>query len=183
MPDFTVVEGGGNGSRPDLRDKYRANARRAFRRLVVEMLRALARGSDSEDRVMSAMKEFITNASDGELQTSTIVEEAIGMLSTAAFEADEDDDPSKERKAILETGLRVIVESLAEDPAAAGREQKRIRDFRRAVDEYVVAREARTRANGWSYTQKLTTDHLGRWSPPPRSGAAPAQKPRGPRSK
>jgi hypothetical protein len=53
MPDFTVIDGGGKGRSPP--DFDAAMARQHMDTLILEILRALARGTDHENRVGRAV--------------------------------------------------------------------------------------------------------------------------------
>lgn len=176
MPDFTVIEGGGPGDWPAER------ARAAFGRLVIEMLRALARGDDPGMKVLEAFNKFAKHASEASTPPAVIIDEEMSALYDRALRREHNDAPSDERRSILEDALRVVAESLADDPAAKGRKSKREDALLRSIESFILAREKRSRANGWSYTQNLTTNHLGKWSPPPRPKATPVRKPREPRA-
>jgi hypothetical protein len=171
MPDFTVIEGSGP---PDRQTEY---ARQAFRKLVVEILRALARGEDGELRVIEALNDFVTNASQASTSAGVIVDDELVVLFDRALRQDLNGGFRDDGKAILTEGLRVIAESLADDPAAPGRASKRQSAFRQAIENCVLLSEERARANGWSYTQKITAS-LARWSPPPKPKAPAVRKPR-----
>jgi hypothetical protein len=151
MPDFTMIEGDGSGP-PDWPTVY---ARQFFRRLVIEILRALARGDDSGLRINEVMRDFIGYASRTSTPSGIIMDDEIRVLFDDALRRDFDDTSSDDQKAILQAALRVVAESLAKDPAAKGRRGSRDEAFRQAIERYVIERERRTRANGWSYTQDL----------------------------
>lgn len=176
MPDFKAIEGGGPLDWPTER------ARDAFGALVIEILRALARGNDPGMKVLEAFNKFATHASEASTPPAVIVDEEMAALYGKALRREHNDTPSDERKRILEDALRVLAESLAEDPAAQGRKSQREDTFIRSIESFIIAREDRSRANGWSYTQNLTTNRLGKWSPPPRPKATPVRKARKPRT-
>ena len=155
MPDFTVIEGGGPV------DWLSERARVAFGKLVIEMLRALARGDDPGMKVLDAFNKLANKASEATTPAAVIIDEEMASLYVRALHREHDDTPSDERKRILEDALRVVAESLAEDPAAKGRKSKREAAFIQSIESYILARETRSRANGWSYTQNLTNNHLG----------------------
>ena len=78
MPDFTVIDGGG---RP--RSRGDNNARYHLRRLIVEILRGLARGEDAQQRIIKALEAFLADAN----QSDTPIEQII-----SDFLADRHDD-------------------------------------------------------------------------------------------
>jgi hypothetical protein len=134
MPDFTVIEGGGQGP-PDWKSSY---ARQAFRKLAVEMLRAIARGDDPEARIIRSINEFIRYASEASTSPRNIIDKALGSFFEEGLHQEFDGSSSDERKPILEHGLRVLAESLADDPAAKGRRSKRETALIQAIESYVV---------------------------------------------
>jgi hypothetical protein len=58
VPDFTVIDGGGTG-RPPPEDLHQRRAAEAMRILVIELLRAVARGDDPEKRVLKGPRRFV----------------------------------------------------------------------------------------------------------------------------
>ncbi len=179
MPVVTVIEGGGDGGRPG--DWYNDYARQAFRKIVVEVLRALARGDDFGLQINEALRDFIGYASQASKPSGIIMDDEIRVLFKEALRMEFDGTFSDDRKGILVDALRVVAETLADDQAAKGRLSKRDLAFSQAIERYVVERERRTRASGWSYTEELTAS-LGPWSPPTKSEAT-ARKARRPKVK
>jgi hypothetical protein len=80
------------------------------------------------------------------------------------------------RKRIVQAALRVAAEAMATDGAARARLSKRVESLDDAVEAYLLGRESRSRAHVWSYTERLVTEHLGRWRPPPQPKAALSRK-------
>jgi hypothetical protein len=108
---------------------------------------------------------------------SIIVDDEMAVLFDTALRQEFEGSFLDDGKAILTEGLRVIAESVADDPAAPGRASQKQSAFRQAIESCVLLSEERARANGWSYTQKITAS-LGRWSPPPKPKTAAVRKPR-----
>jgi hypothetical protein len=78
MPDLKVIQGGGGGGG---RDDFEAQvARQAFERLVVELLRAVARGEDWGGRVSDALVELINLARETKHPLSRVIHEAVERL-------------------------------------------------------------------------------------------------------
>jgi hypothetical protein len=75
--DFTVIEGGGRG--PD--DPLDIDARHHLRRLVIEILRTLARGNDPEARIARELVEFSRTASRMSTPLHQIVDQLLAELS------------------------------------------------------------------------------------------------------
>lgn len=69
-----------------------------------------------------------------------------------------------EQKAVTQAALRVIAESMATDNLARARLSKREGNLTRAIEAKVVGSEKRSRKNGWSYFEHLTSE-LG-WPAP-----------------
>ena len=77
MRDFTVIEGGGRG--PD--DQLDIDARHHLRRLVIEILRTLARGNDPEARIARELVEFSRTASQMSTPLHQIVDQLLAEAS------------------------------------------------------------------------------------------------------
>jgi hypothetical protein len=61
MPDFTVIEGGGGEpKKPEDSSVPAQDARNAFERLIIEVLRATGRGEDAGARVVQSLEDFLT---------------------------------------------------------------------------------------------------------------------------
>jgi len=138
-------------------------AREALDRLLIEMLRSLARGGDPDRNVLAAMNDFIEHATDAAPPVAAIINGQMGVMYDRALRQRHDGSFDDERKAILEASLRVVAESLASDKAARGRRSTREKALTYAIEELVLSREERSRANGWSYLQRLT-ETLGKWT-------------------
>jgi len=108
------------------------------------------------------MIEFMEHASEATTPAGAIINGQFAEMYDRALLQRYDDSVDDERKAILEASLRVAAESLASDRAARGRRSTREKALTNAVERCVLAREERSRANGWSYLQHLT-EPLGKW--------------------
>jgi hypothetical protein len=168
MPDFTVIEGGGQ---PDAWKAERAQAE--FGTFVIELLRALARGEDHSRRVSEALADFLKAARETQTNLSGLVHDEIAALAERALAQRNDGTLSDERKEIVRLSMRVAAEAMARDPAAKGRLSSREGALMSAIEDLVLSREGRSRANGWSYLDHLTR-HLEPW--PPRTGPSSAPR-------
>jgi hypothetical protein len=71
VPDFTVIEGGGRG-RGDFH-----NTRYHLRRLIVELLRALARGNDHDQRIRTELSAFLDEAQTSAAPIDQVIADVI----------------------------------------------------------------------------------------------------------
>jgi hypothetical protein len=159
VPDFTVIEGGGRG--PD--DPLDIDARHHLRRLVIEILRSLARGNDPEARIARELVEFSKTASRMSTPLHQIVDQLLAELS-AELEP-EGRDHIIELSYIVSSALGLAAETFCEDGFAKARRSDRTAGLRAMIDEHIVGRERRSREGGWSYLGKLLHD---RFPPQPR---------------
>lgn len=165
MPDFTVIEGGGKPQ------NYEADAaRQAFERLVIEILRALARGDNSCARVVDELFSFLDHANTAKAPVGPLVERALSNLREDSLpESEAWDDPEAPMAEIARHGLRYLAESMARDPAARGRRGSRRQDLVQRIEHYVIGREEAARKNGnWSYLAKLSESvdvRVGKFKP------------------
>jgi hypothetical protein len=168
MPDFTVIDGGG-----DTKRQHRENAQRYFQAFIIAMLRDLTsarRSSDSIGPFFTFINYAVDNNVFGELD---VLENAIRELSSRAFDVPDPDDI--EEQAITEAALRVVVERLASDKFAGGRLSQQRERFERVMKICIRSREQRARDNGRSYIADLTKG-LGRW-PRNKGGSKPKDEP------
>jgi hypothetical protein len=166
MPEFTVIEGGGQGGKP--REDFKAQlARDGFEILTIELLRALARGDDYGVRVTKALIEFCKRAEAAETPLFEIVDKAISNLHDLAFKAhDRQHDHYRELAEIVQSALKVAAESMAEDAAAKARLSKRRTAMERDIESHMIGSEQRARNNGWSWLKEFGERHLGKWPAP-----------------
>jgi hypothetical protein len=171
MPDFTVIEGGGDGhKRID-----EVLARKASVRFVIELLRALGRDADNGYQTTIALIEFIEHAGRTNAPLGHLVATEIEKLHKLAFEREGEPWYENELKAVLEAALRTTVEYLATDGLAKARRSNQIRKLTSAIESELLAKEERSRENGgWSYLKNLS-DRLGKW-PPPKNERKPPKR-------
>ena len=175
MPDLTVIEGRGQGRPPH--DYEAEQAKYALQKLIIELLRALSRGDDYGSRVSDVMLEFWRSAGATQAPFRPMVHAVISDLHEEAMLDDNfSEGPDDCRKRIVQAAFRVAAEAMADDGAARARLSSRKRDLEDTIQAHLLARETRSRANGWSFTEELTTRHLGPWSPPPRPKVTAARK-------
>jgi len=151
MPELTVIEGGG---RPV--DEKTSLTRQAFDDLLMEVLRALGRGDDHEFRILRAMERFINNGAEASIPAGEIIRDRLTEIHETLLRQGPDNSSTEDSKAIIEAGLQVLAESIADDRASRGRKSQRANALREAIESYVIARERRSRTHGWSYLQSLS---------------------------
>jgi hypothetical protein len=164
MPDFTVIDGGGDRGIDGFAGQY---AVQCLEDLVIEILRNLARDQLSAGRTTRLMIAFSKAAGEFDGPLFEIIAVALGNLNARTF-GSEQTDLDQETQDILRYALRVIAESMATDGAARGRLSQRRNDMRSSIESWVHGREERSRANGWSYLDEMSRK-LGKWTPPPRA--------------
>jgi len=180
MTKFTIIDGGGEG-RPPRSEFHTARARETLGTLIIELLRALARGDDNGMRVTDALIDFYKHASQSEAPLGLIVEDKINRsYERALAHVYRDDSVDAEIRDICQAALRVVAEALAPDTAAKGRKSSREDALRKAIERHVLESEKRSRSYGWSYTGNLTAG-LGEW-PPPKPKATTRHSGRKPKS-
>lgn len=158
MPDFTVIEGGG-----EPRDWKREIAQQHFEGFVVVLLRSLASG-DGSYQVTQQFFRFLEHAQQSQVPIGPVLDGALKELHQRAFDTEGLDDYDVEQKDITQAALRVIAESMATDNAARARRSKRELSLTRAIEEKILSSETRSREHGWSYVENLTK-RLGKWPP------------------
>jgi hypothetical protein len=168
MPDFTVIEGGGEPTRweQELSQQYLED-------FVITLLRTLG-GGGSAYRVREQFFRFLEHARENELEIGPIFDGAVRDLNARAFNTEARTDRDAEYKEITQASLSVIAEKMATDGLARARLSKQQVNLRYAVEEKLLGSERRSRESGWSYMKELTHS-LGKWPP---SGSKPS-KPQG----
>jgi hypothetical protein len=156
MPDFTVIEGGG-----EPRDWEREIAQQHFEDFVVVLLRTLASG-DGSHQLTQQFFRFLEHAQENKVPIAPVFDGAISNLHAMAFATDDLPFYEIERKDITQAALRVIAESMATDNAARARRSKREQSLTQAIEQKILSSETRSRENGWSYVENLTK-RLGKW--------------------
>jgi hypothetical protein len=169
---FTVIDGDGPRGPREPEDPHADSVRYHFRRLAVELLRALARGDDHGGRLFGEIISFINHAAE-------LNRPPLGMLMAEVFQdlGKEISPESKKRyEAELDTvvlaALRVAAETWTDDGFTRARLSDRRQELGREIEDYVVEHERRSRENGWSYLGKLINDRF----PPPRKLSAREKK-------
>lgn len=171
MPDFTVIEGGGNGRRT----VEEVLARQSFATFVIELLRALGRDRDDGFRVTAAMISFVEKVRAADLPLGPLLAEEITDLHNAVFGLRREDDHDREVRSVLEAAFRTTIEHMADDEFAKARRSRQETKLRAAIEQALLSREKRARENGgFSYLKSLS-DRVGKW-PPPKNGRKQPKK-------
>jgi hypothetical protein len=152
MPDFTVIDGGGDRGINGFAGQY---AVQCLEDLVLEILRNLARDQSSAGRTTRLMLAFSKAAGEFDGPLFEIIAMALGNLNASTFGSDQT-DLDQETQDILRYALRVVAESMAIDSAARGRLSQRRNDMQTAIESWMRVREERSRANGWSYLGEMS---------------------------
>jgi hypothetical protein len=150
MPDFTVIEGGGNPG-----DRERRTSQAYLEDFIVDLLRGVG-GSERSYRCAQHLIQFVSHGTEHSIPLVPVLADAIASLRAQAHDEDEDWGPSHDRWRIVEAALRYAAESMAVDPAAKGRRSQRLSDLDSAASNFVVSQERRSRASGWSYIEHIT---------------------------
>jgi hypothetical protein len=164
MTKLTVIEGGGPP------DHEAERARSALRMVIVEALRALARGDDRDRRIVKYLADFMEHAPAMMASASSIVDDVISEMSKS-IASDDGDDVHAEIDDIVTSALFVAAEVCCDDGLAKARASKRMRDLRQDIETHIVGRETRSRASGWSFLQSLIKNNF-----PARSRSRPTPK-------
>jgi hypothetical protein len=158
MPDFTVIEGGGGKDEDGPKDWRVLNAgvfaEEQFEQLTIEILRAVARGTDAQRRVSGTIKDLFHNLQLSERPVSPLVEEGIRRINVRLV-PEEFSDYDHDLGWLLSAALRLAAERVATDGFARGRASQRLADFKRAMEDYLIVREERSREYGGSYLTGL----------------------------
>ena len=161
MPEFTVIQGGGNGL-----DFESEVAQQAFEQLIIEALRAIARGDDRDFRVVDALIAFTQRLDTAKTPLPTIIQNVFASLHERTFSEGEPAARERDLKDIVRASLKFAAETMALDSAARGRLSSRRSDLTTLIEHYVIGREERARENAnRSYLSDLAERHLGKWKP------------------
>jgi hypothetical protein len=180
MPDFTVIEGRGRGrSRDDFHDN---NARYHLRRLIIEILRGLARGDDLEQRIKTQLHAFLERVD----VSATPMEQIILTVLIDMHKDLTNLNTQRRQRAwrsdigqIVLASLRLAAETCSSDDAAKGRASSRRSDLDTTIEEYVIGREESSREYGSSYLLRLLDQHFPkRPKPMPPRRRKPRRQPR-----
>jgi hypothetical protein len=155
MPDFTVINGGG-----EKYDRHAVAAQQYLEQLIIEILRAVPRGNDRDQRVAAYLVGIAENVAQSPSPIANIVngalENSTRKLDLGAF-CPHDDEISQ----VVTGALQLAAESLAQDPAAKGRRSKRASSLEEAIEAHMVNSEQRARNNGWSFLHHIMETRLG----------------------
>jgi hypothetical protein len=157
-----VIEGGGKS-----RDVGAEKTIAAFRQLVIELLRSLARGGDDEGRVTTGIMDLVEIAATSQRPVVNLVRDAVADLRGEILESAPNDERAAGIQEIVTSALLLAAESMTDDEAASGRRAQRLHDLERAMERFVLVAETRSRLHGGSYLQDLTK-RLPTSSTPPR---------------
>jgi hypothetical protein len=169
MTKFSVIQGGGGYRQPPNPDAEWATEQ--LNRIVVEMFRAIARGDDYGDRASREFMALFDHVMKTKLQLQPPIHRAAAAAHRDLTQGGERSDHADEMTKVVLAAIRVAAESFDKDEYAKGRRFQRLGELRSAIEQHIVATEARSREQGWSYLEDLTKE-LGPKKPQPR-------KPRG----
>jgi hypothetical protein len=174
VPDFTVIEGGGGGGGRD--DFHDSNARYHLRRLVIEIVRSLARGHDDRQRIKTELATFLDHANASATPIQHTIERVLAdMHKDLATDHRQRAEGGTEE--IVLASLRLAAETCAHDDAAKGRASSRRSHLDADIDRYVIGREKTSREWGGSYLANLLELHLPGWAKlKSRRRAAPTRR-------
>ena len=167
MPDFTVIEGGGRRPPGDFDMQMAA---RALRALAIELLRAIVRGHETEERVSIQLIELNKYLDKAEVDIYDVVRTVIGdlnsILTTAEMSIRRSDDPDREIEHIILASFQVAAEKLSLDPAAQGRTGQRMSRLENRLEARLRGLEERSREHGWSYVKNFLKQNFRQRLPP-----------------
>jgi hypothetical protein len=164
MPNFTVIDGGGKGRPPD--DYARRLATEALRNLSIEILRSVARGHDTQRRVLNSLATVFERFSEASNHIAIIDDVLRQMHSDLA----EDEIEFKHRLGVPEiiiAALQLAAEKSSADEFSNSRANKRRETLRRAIESYICGIEDQSREHGGSYLKDFLKTHFGKKKPSP----------------
>ncbi len=161
MPDFTVIDGGG-----ERRDHAAEMAQSVFEDLALEIVRVAARGGDPEFRAARALNHFLAHAAEAKAEPATIVDRALHSFHKSIFGHESARELDRDLMDVVKCSLRLAAEEAAQDPAAAARRSSRKAELLAAIEQLMIGREERARKNGRSYLVNLAERELGKWTQP-----------------
>jgi hypothetical protein len=163
MPDLY-----GNSERHDLASGAASDM---FRRLASELLRAIPRGDDSEDRVYDALVQLSKYTNTATFPLHDVIASSLQEIHRKAFP---DDRFEGKYSAIIKDCLHLAAESFARDPNRANRKASRGTALAETIEHYLMEKERAARDRGqFSYLAELAkrADWLfGKWQAKKRSG-------------
>src|SRR5712691_265869 len=135
-------------------------ARHHLHLLIVEILRAVARGDDLQGRVTRELVAFIECAGKTQTPLPTIVDDVITELHKDIVPQRDVPDYQDEIEDIVLASLRVAAEACCHDPAASARRLQREHILKSRVESYIIGCERRAREHERSYVRSLIRDQL-----------------------
>jgi hypothetical protein len=173
MADLTVIEGGGAGRPPP--DGEAESARRALRMMIVELLRALARGDDPELRIASLIVDFTRHASLMKTPLPSVVADVISAMSKEVTRQGPRGEADLEH--VVSSALAVAGEICTDDAFAPMRIERKTSHLRLRIEQHIMDRETMAREYGQSYLVPLIKQEF------PRQKKPRAKPPLGPGSR
>jgi hypothetical protein len=171
VPDFTVIEGG-KGRGPEDFDDDRAQYH--VGRLIVEILRGLARGADVQGRIERELAAFVEHANASNTPINQTIATVLADMHNDLIPQDDRRSWRSGVEAIALASLRFAAETCSQDDAAKGRASRRGSELDTLIELHLIGREERSRENGWSYFRKLLDQHF-----PAKAKPRGQRKPRG----
>jgi hypothetical protein len=141
MRKLTVIEGG--GKRPP--DRHSGAARYHLQQAIIEILRALVRGHDAQNRISTHLAEFTLHMTQTDAHLEAVVGDTLAELHKELDHQDDRDIYEEERESIVLYALQVAAEAMATDPAAKGRLSGRQSRLHSAIEHQFIRREQRMR--------------------------------------
>jgi hypothetical protein len=154
MPDFKVITGDGR------RDHQYHEARDELRSLIIEILRALARGNDDTNRVSARLIRLYDLLRETEAPTATIVAGVISEMNEDIGRVGSLTDVRAGLEDIVLASLPVGAEACSTDGFARGRSSQRRTELRSLIEQWIIDHERGARASGWSYLKNIERTHF-----------------------
>lgn len=136
MPNLTVIKGGGRGPH----DTNAHDARIDLGELIVEVLRSVARGYDSQERLTRKLAAFIEIAPTISVPLNVIIHSVLQEF--AALLAQKDfPEQVRQYELVVHTSLYLAAETCANDPGARGRAGRRDSELRQHIEAIILRRQ------------------------------------------
>lgn len=139
---FKVIEGGGPRPPDDFDMQLAAQS---LRTLLIELLRAVARGNDPERRVTVQLIELYKLLGKPGMMVDTVVASLLQDVHSDLKGADNSDEVDREIERIVLASLQLVAEKLCWDDAAQGRTSQRERTLVLRIEARQQGMEARPR--------------------------------------
>ena len=136
MPDFTVIEGGGQGGggSDSTEDYHAGDARYHFRNLIVEILRALPRGDDQRCRVGQELVAFMEHLSKTTAPLGAIIDPVISDIHKNICRDENSIEHYRLLYSVVRSALQVAAEASCHDNAAHGRCSQREQKLENSIE-------------------------------------------------